>query len=104
MVIAQGDIWLLEPPNAKRRPVLVVTRNEGIGVLNNVVVAPLTGSVRSIPTCIPMGPEQGVDRESAATFDNIACVPKSLLTVRLGSLGPAGRLQICSAFDALADC
>ena len=104
MVIAQGDIWLMEPPNDKRRPVLVITRNEAIGVLNNLVVAPLTSTVRSIPTCIQVGPDQGIDRDSVASFDNIASVPKSMLTSQLGTLGPAGSQQICAALDALADC
>lgn len=104
MVIAQGDIWLLEPPNDKRRPVLIVTRNEAISVLNNLVVAPLTSTIRAIPTCIPLGPEQGIDRDAVASFDNIASVPKSLLTSQLGSLGPTGPHQICAALDALADC
>lgn len=104
MVIAQGDIWLLEPSSDKGRPVLIITRNEAIGVLNNVVVAPLTSTIRSIPTCIPVGPDQGVDRHSVATFDNIASVPKALLTNRLGTLGPSGPRQICLALDALADC
>lgn len=104
MVIAQGDIWLLEPPNDKRRPVLIVTRNEAIGVLNNLVVAPLTSTVRPIPTCIPIGYEQGIDRESVASFDNIASIPKMLLTRQLGTLGPSGPDHICQALDALADC
>jgi len=104
MVIAQGDIWLIEPPNNKRRPVLVVTRNEAIGVLNNLVVAPLTSTLRAIPTCIPIGPEHGIDRDSVASFDSIASVPKSLLTRQLGTLGPLGRQHICLALDALADC
>ena len=54
-MIAQGDIWLVEPPNNKRSPVLVVTRNDTIGVLNSLVVAPLTTSIRAIPICISVG-------------------------------------------------
>jgi len=104
MVIAQGEIWLLEPSSDKRRPVLIVTRNEAIRVLNNVVVAPLTSTVRTIPTCIPVGPDHGINRDSVASFDNIASVPKSLLTNRLGTLGASGAQQICTALDALADC
>lgn len=94
----------MEPPNNKRRPVLIVTRNEAIEVLNNVVVAPLTSTVRSIPTCVPVGPEHGIDRESVATFDNLAAIPQALLTVRLGTLGSTAAQQICSALEALVDC
>ena len=103
-MVAQGEIWLLETPNEKKRPVLVVSRNEAIAVLNNVVVAPVTSTIRTIPTCVPVGPDEGIDHDSVATFDNIAVVPKRLLTTRLGSLGPSGRQVTCSALRALADC
>jgi mRNA interferase MazF len=94
----------METPNRKRRPVLIVSRDEVIPVLNNVVVAPVTSTIRAIPTCVPVGPDEGIDHESVATFDNLAAVPKSVLTVRLGSLGVGGRRQICDALDAMANC
>lgn len=103
-MVAQAELWLMETPNQKRRPVLVVSRDESIPVLNNIVVAPVTSTVRDIPTCIPVGPEQGIDHDSVATFDNLAAVPKSVLTTRLGRLGVDGRRQICDALDALANC
>lgn len=103
-MVAQGELWLLETPNEKRRPVLVVSRNEAIPVLNNIVVAPVTSTIRHIPTCVPVGPDEGVDHEGVATFDNMAAVPKGLLTTRLGRLGLSGHNLICSALRALADC
>lgn len=103
-MVAQGELWLLETPNKKSRPVLVVTRDEAIPVLNNVVVAPVTSTVRRIGTCVPIGPDHGIDHESVAAFDNLAVVPKSVLTTRLGSLGVTGRQRICAALSALAGC
>jgi len=94
----------METPNRKRRPVLVVSRDEAIPVLNNVVVAPVTSTIRQIPTCIPVGAAEGIDHDSVATFDNLAAVPKSVLTRRLGELGAGGRRRICGALEALADC
>lgn len=103
-MVAQAELWLVETPNQKRRPVLIVSRDEVIPVLNNVVVAPVTSTIRDIPSCIPVGPGEGIDHESVATFDNLAAVPKSVLTTRLGTLGVTGRQQICQALDAVADC
>lgn len=94
----------METPNQKRRPALIVSRSEAIAVLNNVVVAPLTTTIRDIPTCLRVGPEEGIDHDSVAAFDNLAAVPKSVLTIRLGQLGMGGRRQICGALQALADC
>jgi mRNA interferase MazF len=94
----------MEPPNGKTRPVLVISRNESIPVLNNLVVAPVTSTLRSIPTCIPLGPDEGINHDSVATFDSLAAVPKSVLTTHLGSLGASGRQQLRDALAALADC
>lgn len=102
-MVAQAELWLMETPNKKRRPVLVVSRDEVIPVLHNVVVAPITSTIRDIPTCIPVGLEEGIDHDSVATFDNLAAVPKSVLTTRLGAL-VNGRQQICGALEAVADC
>ena len=103
-MVTQGEIWLMETPNQKRRPVLIVSRSEAIAVLNNVVVAAVTTTIRDIPTCLRVGPEEGIDHDSVAAFDNLAAVPKSVLTIRLGQLGMGGRRQICGALQALADC
>lgn len=103
-MVAQGEIWLMETPNQKQRPVLVVSRDDVIMVLNNIVIAPVTSTIRDIPTCIPVGPEEGIDHDSTATFDNLAAVPKSVLTRRLGALGVGGRQRICQALEAMANC
>ena len=103
-MVAQAELWLMETPNQKRRPVLVVSRDEVIPSLNNVAVVPVTTTVRDIPTCIPVGAEEGIDHDSVATFDNLAAVPKSVLTRRLGELGIGGRRRICEALDVLANC
>lgn len=103
-MVAQAELWLMETPNQKRRPVLVVSRDDVIPVLTNIVVAPVTSTIRDIPTCLPVGPEEGIDRESVASFENLAVVPKSVLTTRLGSLGVGGRHRICAALEAMANC
>ena len=103
-MVAQAEIWLMETPNQKRRPVLIISRDDVIPVLNNVVVAPVTSTLRDNPTCIRVGPDEGIDHDSVATFDNLAAVPKSVLTHRLGRLGPVGRSRICVALKAVANC
>ena len=102
MTPAQGEIWWAEAED-KRRPVLVVSRNEAIPVLTWIMVAPLTRTVRGIPTEIELGAEHGLGVESAASFDNLQPIRRTFLTERVGSL-PSARQSICSALGALADC
>jgi mRNA interferase MazF len=70
----------MEPPNGKRRPVLIVWRDSAIPVLNNIVVAPLTTTIRTSPTCVAFGGDEGIDHDCVASFDNLGVVPKSVLT------------------------
>lgn len=98
----QGEIWWAKAED-KRRPVLVVTRNEAVDVLSSVVVAPVTRTVREIPTEIPLGRREGLPVDCAASFDNLQRVRRSSLAVRAGELGPR-HSEICEALRALSDC
>lgn len=100
---AQGEIWWATA-EGKRRPVLVVTRNEAIPVLNRVLVAPVTKAVRRIPTEISLGFDEGLDVECAATLDSLQPISKKLLTARAGKLGASRRREICTALAAVIDC
>lgn len=99
----QGEVWWAEAED-KRRPVLIVTRNEAIPVLRSVVVAPVSRTVRDIPTEIALGSPDGLPVACAASFDNLQPVNRRLLTERVGALAPQRRTEICRALDALADC
>ena len=72
-------------------------------VLAGVVVAPVTRTVRDIPTEIPLGEDEGLAGECAASFDNLQRVRRSALAERAGDVGPR-REEICAALRALADC
>lgn len=99
---AQGEIWWAEAED-KRRPVLVVTRSEAVPVLSGIVVAPITRTVRSIPTEVLLGEDEGLGVECAASFDNLQRIRRTALVERIGHLGPR-REEICTSLRALADC
>lgn len=100
---AQGEVWWAETEE-KRRPVMVVTRTEAVQVLSSIIVAPVTSTVRGIPTEVPLGPGEGLRDSCAASFDNLRPLRRSLLIERVGRLGPARRGELCRALAALADC
>ncbi|MGA9598123.1 MAG: type II toxin-antitoxin system PemK/MazF family toxin [Acidimicrobiia bacterium] len=99
---AQAEIWWAEAED-KRRPVLVVTRSEAIPVLTWLLVAPVTRTIRGIPTEVPLGDDDGVAVPCVAAFDNLQPIRRSFLTERVGTIGPR-RQEICRALAALADC
>ena len=100
---SQGEIWWAEAED-KRRPVLVVTRSEAVPVLTWIVVAPVTRTIRGIPTEVALGPEQGLPDECVASFDNLQPVRRSFLVERVGELGADEGPAICEAVRALTDC
>ncbi len=101
---AQGDIWWAELPDAGRRPVLVITRDAAIPVLRTLLVAPVTRTIRRIPSEVAVGRDEGLPEESVASFDNLQPVPRWSLTRRAGQLGPERQGEICSALEAMSDC
>lgn len=102
--LRQGDVCWVELEDAGRRPVLVVTRDSAIPVLTTVIVAPVTRTVRRIPTEIALGPSNGLRADCAAAFDNLRPIPKALLTSRAGALERERMVEICDRIRALVDC
>src|SRR5262249_38271346 len=99
----QGEVWWAETAD-KRRPVLIVTRDEAIPVLTRLVVAPVTRTVRRIPTEVPLGAPEGLPVDCAASFDNLQPINRHLIPGRAAPLPPGRRHEICAALEALADC
>ena len=71
--------WYTFKAPDKRRPVLILTRNSAIGFLNALTVAPITTTVRDIPSEVLLTPDDGLLTDCAANLDNIQTVPKHKL-------------------------
>lgn len=59
--------------------------------------------MRSIPTEVPLGSDEGLVVECAASFDNLQRIRRAVLTERAADLGWR-RQEMCDALRALADC
>lgn len=100
---AQGEIWWAEAQD-KRRPVLIVTRSDAVAVLGWIIVAPVTRTIRRIPTEVRLDTRHGLPDECVASFDNLQPIRRSFLTQRVGGLQVEDLDEICRALRALADC
>lgn len=100
----RGEVWWAEVPGTGRRPFLIMTRNGAIPVLHSILAAPVTRTVRGIPTEVELGAEDGMPQECAASMDNLRVMPKAALTQRLCVLGPVRMALACAALRAAVEC
>lgn len=103
-VPARGEVWWGETPDAKGRPYLVLTRDVAIPVLRTVLVAPVTRTIRDIPSEVRLGPSHGLSSPSVASMDTIIAFPRAMLTQRLGGLDSHELWRLCDALLAATDC
>lgn len=96
--VNRGEIWLyqLSHPD-RRRPVVVLTRQEVIPLLSTVMVAPVTSTIRGAPSEVRVGVEEGLKQESAVNLDHVQTVEKARLRQFVGTLPPHRMKQICRA-------
>jgi mRNA interferase MazF len=81
-----------------------MTRDAAIPVLNAMLAAPVSRTVRRIPTELRLGPEDGMPEECAASLDNLRVVTKAHLVERACVLSPARMAAACSALRTAIDC
>ena len=83
----RGDVcWYTFKLPDKKRPVLILTRESAISVLNSVTIAPITSTIRNIPTELLLTEQDGLPQTCAANFDNLQTVPKSNIGDRITRL------------------
>lgn len=76
----RGEIrWYKFNHPDKKRPVLILTRDSVLAYLGEVTVAPITTTVRDIPSEVALGKKDGMPRECAVNCDHIQTVPKGNL-------------------------
>jgi mRNA interferase MazF len=80
--VKRGEVrWYRFSPPAKRRPVLILTRDSALEFLGEVTVAPVTSTIRAIPSEVLLTPEDGMERDCAVNLDHVQTVPR-------GKIGP----------------
>jgi mRNA interferase MazF len=103
-VVNRGEIWWVEHPDTGRRPACVLTRQAAIPVLSAVLVAPATRTIRDIPTEVKLTRNDGMPDDCALSFDNLATIPKALLTTRITRFPDARLPELCDALRAATGC
>ncbi len=76
----RGEVrWYRFARPDKRRPVLVLTRDSALEFLGEVTVAPVTTTVRGIPSEVALTTEDGMPRPCAVNLDHVQTVARNKL-------------------------
>jgi len=98
----RGEVWLAQLD--KLRPVVILTRDPLAALLNAVIVAPVTSTVRGLSTEVRVGAADGVRHDSVANLDNVQLLARARLVRRVGRATRATMAAICTALVTATGC
>ena len=103
--IARGDVRLYQfaPPD-KKRPVVVLTRDSAVSYLSTVTVAPITSTIRGVPSEVLLKEADGMKTPCAVNLHNAVTVSQNRLGKRVAQLSSARMHEICYALRFALGC
>ena len=78
---------------------VVISRQEVIDLISTVLVAPITSTIRGIPSEVVLDTGDGMKGPCAVNLDHVQSVRKADLGRQLGVLRPERLAQICRALS-----
>ena len=107
--IARGDVRLYQfaagdKTKDKKRPALVLTRNSAIAYLSTVTVAPVTSTIRGVPSEVVLNEEDGMKSPCAVNLHNAVTVSQQRLGRRVAQLSSARMNEVCAALRFSLGC
>ena len=103
-MMKRGEVrWYKFQPPDKKRPVLILTRDSVLGYLGEVTIAPLTSTIRDIPSEVLLTRHDGVRKDCAVNCDHIQTVSKGKLGALVTTLAPEKLVQVRDAIRFALD-
>jgi mRNA interferase MazF len=90
--------------NDKKRPALVLTRNTAITYLSTVTVAPVTSTIRGVPSEVLLNEDDGMKSPCAVNLHNAVTVSQQRLGKRVAQLSSARMNEVCAALRFSLGC
>src|SRR5258708_17261689 len=76
----RGEVrWYGSSRPAKRRPVLLLARDSALEFLGEVTIAPVTSTIRAIPSEVVLTTEDGMPRDCAVNLDHVQTISRDNL-------------------------
>lgn len=103
--VARGEIWMYRFARPdRRRPVVVLSRNDALEVLRSAIVAPITSTRRGLPSEVALDEEHGLKAPSAANLDHVQTVLQADLKQFVAVLPAELMAKICQALGVATGC
>ena len=103
--IAWGDVRLYNfVPPGKKRPVVVLTRDSALGYLSTVTVAPITSTIRGVPSEVALNEDDGMKVACAVNLHYAVTVSQQRLGKRVARLSSARMNEVCAALRFAVGC
>jgi len=100
----RGEVrWYKFQPPDKKRPVLILTRDSVLGYLGEVTIAPLTSTIRDIPSEVLLTRHDGVRKDCAVNCDHIQTISKGRVGALVTTLAPEKLVQVRNAIRFALD-
>ena len=101
----RGDVHLCRfaAPD-KQRPVLILTRQSAIDHLSTVTVAPITSTIRDVPSEVILDVDDGMKTRCAVNLHNAVTISQDRLGKRLTSLSHRRMQEVCAALGFSLGC
>ncbi|MFH1985659.1 MAG: type II toxin-antitoxin system PemK/MazF family toxin [Pseudomonadota bacterium] len=100
----RGEIrWYKFIQPDKMRPVLILTRDSILEYLGEVTIAPITSTVREIPSEVFLSKDDGMPRDCAVNCDHLQTVSKGKIGGLITALPPAKMADVGRAIHFVLD-
>lgn len=94
----RGEIrWYRFMQPDKKRPVVILTRTSAIEFLGEVTIAPITSTIRYIPSEVLLTKEDGMTKNCAINLDHIQTVSKAKIGPLISTLSSKKMSELKSA-------
>jgi len=94
----RGEIrWYRFAKPDKNRPVLILTRDSALEFLDEVTVAPITSTIRDIPSEVLLTEADGLSRDCAVNLDHVQTVSKARIGAVVATLRSSRMAEVRSA-------
>lgn len=103
--LTRGEVRLVKftTPD-KVRPALVLTRSTALAYLSTATVAPITSTIRGIPSEVLLGVDDGMKDQCAVNLHNLMTIDQDRIGRRVSQLDDSKMREVCAALGFALGC